>query len=913
MIYRLLLFTVFFSLFCFKGISNRCNENGYAGVHTEQCPTDFSKDLSPIRDTVYLNNWVFFNRKDSVLNQATVPGTVQSDLIKSGKIENPATGNNEPRIQNIGRQYWVYRTIINLDKVKFKEPLLVFEGIDTHADILIDGIKVAESHNMFVKKEVSIPLAFRDGNHTLEVRFFPAERYDSLSFLKDKIGRIPDKRTFSRKAGYHYGWDWGPKVVTVGLWKPVYLIENSMPRISSLRLRTLFADKNGNSVLECNSRIQGSKKGVFDFQLVIGELNIDTTFSFNYAGEDVLIKFPIKVSGGRLWWPNGMGDQILYSSEARIKENGLIRFRLSRDFGIRTITLNRQNDSIGSSFEFSCNGAPFFARGANYIPGEIFLPLTDLQKQKQMLIMCRQSGFNMIRVWGGGVYESDRFYQLCDSLGLVVWQDFMFACYFYPASQDFLDNVKAEAIQQIERISQFTSLGLWCGNNEVDEAWKNWGYQKALEYSANDSIEQAKRHYALFDELLPQMVKSYDQHTPYVSSSPLHGWGRKESLTAGDQHYWGVWWGEQPFEIFRDKTGRFASEYGFQAYPDVRTINDWCQGVWPLSDSDQLLAAHQKHSRGREIISNTIKQYYKEPESFDQMVYLSQIIQKDALTVAIESHRLSSPKCSGTLFWQLNDCWPVTSWSVLDYYLRPKAAWYSLKRLFAPIMVGEGGSTQTPIPMLVSDYDLDSCFVSITGYSQASQVTVFDRLANVREREPIVLTAVSDLGKFLNKMGTTPDFLIIQIDSAYLAKDKGSAVQDYRSDAVFPISKVTSRNGQPLYKIEPRLTVKEKVICNLSPTEKGNHDAKIFCSIAGSGSTYTIELWSETMIPDLILSLDNRTIDYSCSDNQILLNGRRTIQIKLEIEIGKEELRNNLLFRSWYINNGKPVPIVWRE
>ncbi len=913
MIYRLLFFTVFIFSICTNGISKQLLEGGLANVNTESNPIAFGVNSSSLRDTIYLKDWVFFNCNDSILNQATVPGTVQSDLIKSGLIKNLATGDNELSIQPIGRQYWVYRTTINLDLLKFEEPLLVFEGIDTHADILIDGVKVAESHNMFVRKEVLIPLTDREGNHTLEVRFLPAELYDSISFIKDKIGKIPDKRTFSRKAGYHYGWDWGPKVVTVGLWKPVYIIENATPRINSLALKSVYADNNGNAVLECHSRIQGGKKGVFDFQLVIDKLNVDTTLTFDCAGKDVLIMFPIKVKGGRLWWPNGMGEQVLYSSEARIIKNGHILNRLSRDFGIRTITLNQQKDSIGTSFGFSCNGVPFFARGANYIPGEIFPSLTAIQKQKQMLLMCKESGFNMIRVWGGGIYESDRFYQLCDSLGLVVWQDFMFACYFYPATPDFLDNVKEEAIQQIERISQYTSLGLWCGNNEVDEAWKNWGYQKVLGYSLTDSIEQARRHSDLFDGLLPQMVSNYDQLTPYVSSSPLHGWGRKESLTDGDQHYWGVWWGEQPFEIFRDKTGRFASEYGFQAYPDVRTINDWCQGVFPSTDSDQLLAAHQKHPRGREIISNSVNHYYKQPETFDQLVYLSQIIQKDALTVAIESHRLSSPKCSGTLFWQLNDCWPVTSWSVLDYYMRPKAAWYSLARLFAPIMVGEGGSTQAPIPMLVSDYALDTCYISITGYSKASRITVYDRLVSVREREPHVLTSVSALRDFQHQVGVNPDFFIIRIDSAYLANSYTSTNQKNCSNSIFPISEVKSLNGQTLFKIEPPLKFSEKVICNLSPNEKGNHEAEIFCRMAGDGLTYTIELWSETIIPDLMLSFNNRTINYSSSDNQILLNGSRSIQIKLEAKVDEIELKNELVFRSWYVNNGKPIPIVWKQ
>ena len=912
MIYRLFFLGCYLICLSLIGFSNTTRSLLLEMDHVTD--SSFSQSISLAkRDTIYLNSWCFYSPTDKKQRLASVPGTIQSDLIKMGLLPDPIYGENEIKLRKVANQQWIYSTSFKLDHLfKIEEPLLVLEGLDTHAEIFLDGVKIGESHNMFTKNELPLPKSSCQGDHLLEIKFSPSEIYDSISFVQDKIGKIPDTRSFSRKAGYHYGWDWGPKIVTMGIWKPVYIIDNSTPRITHLKIETIAIDQNRGAELKCGVKLAGRMRKDLDLLLSIPELGVDTSIHISYLGESKWYTFPLKAANVDYWWPNGMGHQQLYSAIAVLKENRQPISRKTRSFGVRTLKLNQLSDSLGRSFGFSCNGVPFFAKGANYIPSESFLPLMNLGKLNSMLTMCHESGFNMLRVWGGGTYECDRFYHLCDSLGIVVWQDFMFACYFYPATEAFLGSVEKEATEQIERLSQFTSLALWCGNNEVDEAWKNWGYQKALNYTVNDSILQEGRHKALFDELLPRLVKKYDSLTSYIASSPLHGWGRKESLIEGDQHYWGVWWGEQPFEVYRDKTGRFASEYGFQAYPDKRTIYDWSKGLWPLSDQDSLLAAHQKHPRGREIIRNAINQYYSAPDSFDQQVYLSQIVQKDALTIAIESHRLSMPKCSGTLFWQLNDCWPVTSWSVLDYYLRPKAAWFSLKRLFAPIMVGEGGSAGNPVAMLVSDYPLDSCFLSLTGYSKGTRVTVFDRLKNIEAGKPITLSSVIAMKEYGFPGLAKPDLIIIKIDSAFLHKEKESSMPLFQSSNDFLIEEMKPSSGQHSFKLVPTEMAKEKLICSIPASEKGRHNARIDGELSINGRICQIVFQSDTPIPDLMISLNDHSINYTCSDNLFLLDGKKCFQVVFNESIDLDKIKKGLEVRSWYINNGKPIPVVWK-
>jgi beta-mannosidase len=293
---------------------------------------------------------------------------------------------------------------------------------------------------------------------------------------------------------------------------------------------------------------------------------------------------------------------------------------------------------------------------------------------------------NLLRVWGGGIYENDIYYDLCDEYGILVWQDFMFACNMYPGDSAFLENVREEAVQHVKRLRNHPCLALWCGNNEIDEGWHNWGWQKALNYSVADSTEVWNNYLNVFEKILPETVHTYCPNISYIPSSPRIGWGHIEAMTEGDMHYWGVWWGEEPFEIYEKKVGRFMSEYGFQGFPDLRTL-DPCLNPEDMNLNSKALLNHQKHPRGMELIQTYMRRDYKIPTKFEDYVYVSQLVQAYGIRKAIEAHRRAMPVCMGTLYWQLNDCWQVISWSSTDYYGRWKALHYFVKEAFMDLLI----------------------------------------------------------------------------------------------------------------------------------------------------------------------------------------------------------------------------------
>ena len=322
-------------------------------------------------------------------------------------------------------------------------------------------------------------------------------------------------------------------------------------------------------------------------------------------------------------------------------------------------------------------------KGANYIPPESFMPKMTYKKYKNLIETAVKSNMNMIRVWGGGVYENDAFYDLCDQKGILVWQDFMFACALFPGDEDFVSNVKQEVKDQVVRLQNHPSIALGGGNNEVDEGWKNWGWQKQYRYSKNDSTTIWNNYQRLFEKEIPAVLDSIvsKENNRYWPSSPSIGWGKKESLTQGDSHYWGVWWGMEPLETYTEKVGRFMSEYGFQGMPDLKTFETFAK-TSELNLTSESVKAHQKHPTGFETIQTYMERDYKVPTSFEDYIYVSQLLQARGFKIAIEAHRSAMPYCMGSLYWQLNDCWPVTSWSSTDYYGRWKAAQYQIKRSF---------------------------------------------------------------------------------------------------------------------------------------------------------------------------------------------------------------------------------------
>ena len=647
---------------------------------------NFSCIRRPVSEKELNKNRQFSEIGKSDWHKADIPGVVQTDLLANKLIEDPFFGDNEQQLQWIGETDWIYKTTFQADEELLKNDHIeiVFTGLDTYADVFLNGQKVLTTDNMFRKWTVDCKGKLKTGNNELTVKFYSPLKIDSVKASKLPY-KLPDSRAFTRKAPYQYGWDWGPRFITMGIWKPVYLRTWKDARIENIRIAQDSVTKDSafyTSYFEIESSLeQDGFLSVFDDDEneIINKVRVRL--------EPGIKEYPVTfyIDKPELWWTNGLGKQKLYHFRFLMQTNYSIDQK-HRRIGVRTLELVQQPDSIGESFYFRLNGVPLFIKGANYIPQDNFLTRVTANDYTKTIQSAADANMNMLRVWGGGVYEDDRFYNLCDEKGILVWQDFMFACNMYPGDTAFLNNVEKEAEEQVKRIQYHPSIALWCGNNESDEGWHNWGWQKSLGYSKKDSIEIWSGYLNLFEKILPEVVGKYSPGISYIPSSPRTGWGHKEAMYEGDMHYWGVWWGEEPFEMYEEKVGRFMSEYGFQGFPDIRTLRA-CLDSADLRLDSKALRNHDKHPRGLKLINTYMRREYRVPDDFEKYGYVSQLVQAYGVTKAIEAHRRAKPYCMGTLYWQLNDCWPVISWSSVDYFNRWKALHYFVREAYKPVLI----------------------------------------------------------------------------------------------------------------------------------------------------------------------------------------------------------------------------------
>ncbi len=662
---------------------------------------------TPLETIILLNDgWEFkkLETDDADWRPANVPGTVHTDLLLNGEIEDPFYACNEKELQWIGTNDWIYRKSFYIDdEILINQHItLVFDGLDTYAHVKLNGEIILEANNMFRQWEIDCKKYLVKGENNIEIIFLSAEN----RFLSDSASYgypIPGGRwVFARKAAYHFGWDWGPKFVTAGIWKPVYLKIWRNHKINDLYIIT-------NSLNDKKAELSVQFKVISDLDekatLTIsnektGEKYYYDYFHLNTITKDHQMLFSIK--NPKLWWCNGLGEAYLYPLRFEIKTESGFVYSAQLDYGIRTVEVVRGKDEFGESFYIRLNGKPVFIKGANIIPLHSFASKIKPDDYENIVNLAVESNMNMLRVWGGGIYNDDSFYQLCDEKGILVWQDFMFACAMYPFDELFKENVWQEAVQQICRLRNHPSLALWCGNNESDEGWHNWGWQKQYNISKEDSIAIWAGYNQIFHQLLPKAVQEYDGQRYYLPSSPVHGWGRKESLFEGDAHYWGVWWGKQPFDIYYEKVPRFMSEYGFQAAPALPTIRSFQPGSADTLYSQEL-KCHQKHPTGFETINEYLEIEALYPKTLEQFIFFSQLIQAKGIRMAIDAHRSAKPRCMGTLYWQLNDCWPVTSWAGTDFYNNRKAMQYAVKEGFKNIIVSVIMKQDSGSVYLVSD------------------------------------------------------------------------------------------------------------------------------------------------------------------------------------------------------------------
>jgi len=646
-------------------------------------------------------NWTFNQVGKNEWLPATVPGTVHTDLIANGKIEDPFYRLNEHDVQWVDKVDWEYKCtfqvgeeFLNRDAVQ-----LDFKGLDTYADVTLNGTEILSADNMFREWKADVKDVLKEGENELHIVFKSPinegiKKYDANDYVIPvsgndlaEIGQVEGGKmvsVYTRKAGYHFGWDWGPRLVTSGIWRPIELKAWDEAKIEDLQIvQHEVTDEKATftAVFEINADGKGKAKlSISTDGNLLASQNVQLQKGVNKYSVDFEIQNP------QLWWTNGLGEPHLYNltGEVNIKER-----KVTKDtrIGIRTLELVRDKDEKGTTFYFKLNGHPVFMKGANYIPNDVFLPRVTDENYRKVIETARISNNNMLRVWGGGIYENDIFYDLCDEAGILVWQDFMFACAMFPGDDAFLENVKQEAIDNVKRLRNHPSIAMWCGNNEILAAWKGWGWEKAERAKSEENADKIWQSYVdIFHKILPEVVKEYDTQRSYWGSSPSSGLGIPADLVNGDEHYWGVWWGKEPFSTYATHLPRFMSEYGFQSFPEIATVRKYALP----EDYDifsNVMKSHQRSSIGNGTIEYYMLQEYKRPKDFESFLYVNHVLQAEGIKFGLEGHRRAMPFNMGSLYWQINDVWPVASWSSTDYYQKWKALQYYVKKGFEPVLV----------------------------------------------------------------------------------------------------------------------------------------------------------------------------------------------------------------------------------
>jgi beta-mannosidase len=633
--------------------------------------------------------WQFREVGKDAWHPAIVPGCVHTDLLNNKLIDDPFYRDNEQKLQWIGKTDWEYQTSFNVapEMLSRDRIQLVFEGLDTYAEVFLNNESLLAADNMFRTWRVDCKRLLKAGANTLRIRF-RSPINEILPLMAKMNYQLPASNDqgektspHTRKAPYQYGWDWGPRFVTSGIWRPVYLESWEKARVEDLHIlpkQVTAAAANLTAEVEVVANTEAIATIVVD-NLTDKSIAAKREVKLAPGSNRVLLDFVI--ARPALWWPNGLGAHPLYGFKAKLLINGKLIDAKTTRTGLRSLELRQQRDDSGRSFTFVINGEPVFAKGANWIPADSFPTRVTRAKYRQLLASARDSNMNMLRVWGGGIYERDDFYELADEMGILLWQDFMFGCSMYPGDQKFLDNVRQEASDNVKRLRNHPSIVIWVGNNEIETAWKHWGWKDQLPAALWDD------YLKIFHGLLPEVCHSLDPSRPYWPSSPSSNLeDDPDSQKMGDVHYWQVWHAALPFSEYEKQFPRFMSEYGFQSFPAIETVNAYTT----LADHDiqsPVMMAHQRHPRGNQLIREYMLREYPEPKDFESFLYVSQVLQAEGIKIGAEHLRRIMPHNMGSLFWQLDDCWPVASWSSIDYTGRWKALQYYARRFYNDILV----------------------------------------------------------------------------------------------------------------------------------------------------------------------------------------------------------------------------------
>ena len=661
-------------------------------------------------------NWELRDADGALLCPVKVPGSVISGLYAAGKTAHPYYRENEYAARELFWKDYQFVRRFAVDEAMLADSALtlVCEGLDTLAQIFVNGKALASTDNMHRTYRFSVKEYLQSGWNEICIVFHSVLRFiEQYPYQENKtVQYVPcgamKGNQLVRKAHSMFGWDWGPQLVDAGIWRSIYIEGTKTIRIEDVRIRQLH-EKDGSVRVRAAVTLAGAEK-LAQNQAVSGAMNHKTLGQAGIAVTVTLAEpnygqvsapfvksaamchddsegMPVyeaemTVQTPKLWWPNGYGEQPLYVLTVSVELNGERVQCVAKTIGLRTLTVSQEADAWGNEFAFMINGVKIFAKGANYIPEDAVYPWIDEKRIDYLLKCCARAHFNCVRVWGGGYYPSDAFYDLCDRYGLIVWQDLMYACNVYDVTDDFAATVRQETLDNVRRIRHHASLGLWCGNNEIESAWHHWGdFQKETAYLRADYIK-------LFEDILPRTVREADDVTFYWHSSPSSGgcFDDPDSDRRGDVHYWDVWHGQKPFSDYQKYYFRFCSEFGFQSFPCLKTVETFTQEA-DRNIFSKVMESHQKNDSANGKMLYYLSENFRYPKDFKSLLYVTQVLQGMAIKSGVDHWRRNRGRCMGTRYWQLNDNWPVASWAGIDYYGRWKALHYMAAKFYAPVAV----------------------------------------------------------------------------------------------------------------------------------------------------------------------------------------------------------------------------------
>ena len=795
---------------------------------------------------------------------AVVPGSVHLDLLRNKLIPDPFYRDNEAKLQWIENADWEYRTTVQVTPALLaqKNVDLVFEGLDAYAKVYLNDKLILTADNMFREWRVNVKADLKAGANSLRIVFpSPIKTANEIAANDPWQSKTRvESKTYVRKAAYEYGWDWGPRFVTSGVWRPARLEAWDDALISNVSIRQLDISANIAHLLaevEVTAVAAGNVNVAVEYTVGSGK-RADVSRTVQVQPGVNRIVLPIDIANPQLWFPAGYGAQPIYRFNTQLRFGKQLQDEVLTKTGLRSIVLRREPDQWGRSFEFIVNGIPVFGKGADVIPFDSFPTRVTTQQYRQVLQSAVDANMNMVRHWGGGYYETDEFYDLCDELGIMIWQDFMFGNDWQPGAYDWKLNIAQEAADQLRRLRNHPSIVIWCGNNETEEAlaWKDRD-----KLPADVRFQMWQDYVSTFSGILASAVNRYAPETPYWPSSPSADYETiNDKYQSGDWHDWTVWHGRVPFTDYEKHNPRFMTEYGFQAFPEMRTVETFTIPEDRLNIFTPVMLAHQKNNEGNSIIRDYMLRDYAQPRDFASFLYASQVLQAEGIKIGAEHLRRNRPRTMGSIYWQLNDCWPVASWASLDYYGRWKALHYYARRFYAPLLVSPHQEEGNVAVYVVSDK------TAPTATTLRVRIMTFDGNMLSDKSQPVTITPLSSKVYL-----TIPMLDITNLPNADLGK-------------MFAVTD---------------LTVDNKLISSnelFFVPKKDMHlpEAKIESALAAGSATgtYTLHLASPVLARSVYISFGN--VDAKPADNYFDLLPGQPIDLTITSAASLEDLKSNL-------------------